>query len=86
MADNGDKNRCFNVGGASIKGIGSFHKTLNHDPNGEVNQSDFQTFLNQTVTGAPDFEVVPAAPGATKFINPLSGMALDRLVDDPSNN
>lgn len=97
MANNGDKNRKFDVktpgGTKKVFGIGSFHKTLPHDPlSGEVDQNAFKVFLKATSKRGPadpGFKTVPKGPQRTGdvdpfFVNPQAGLESDRLIADPS--
>jgi len=55
--------------------IGNFHKTLPHDPIGEVNQAAYNALLDALQTGnIEDFENVPRG-GTAGYLNPLGGLA-----------
>lgn len=80
---NGDAIRDFPLGdGSTVVGLGSFHKTLRHNEFGEVVKEDFDALmLAQT---SHDFSAVPPPPGTVaSLVNPLAGLATDRLTDAP---
>ena len=55
--------------------IGSFSKTLPHDPNGEVDPAAFDALVNAMSTANPaDFEAIPLG-GLAKLANPQAGFA-----------
>lgn len=63
--------------------IGSFSKGLPHDADGEVDGVAYQALLDAVASGDPsDFELVPLA-GASKLVNPQSGLAFDTEGADP---
>lgn len=92
MANNGDTKREFIVGGEKIVGVGSFHKTLPHNEYGEVDSSEFDTFVKAT-EGTAEFASVskgsiqqnhPILGEKTAlFVNPQAGLAHDRLTRHP---
>ena len=56
--------------------IGNFHKTLPHNPLGEVNPAAYQTLLAALATGnVLDFEAVPAGVPGARILNPVGGLA-----------
>lgn len=81
MPNNGDKNRDFKVGNLTLRGLGSFHKTLPHNEYGEVNSDAYEKLLAAT-EGRADFADVPD-PNAARLANPQAGLAHDRLTQHP---
>ena len=56
--------------------IGSFHKTLPHDANGEVDPAAFDAVLAAAATGQfADWEAIPGGPN--RLLNPLGGLAFN---------
>lgn len=85
MSSNGDTKRHFNVGGRLVRGLGSFHKTLPHNANGEVDQAAFELLVDATEGDGSGFTLVPEGLGAAfQFTNPQAGMAADRLTHHPA--
>lgn len=89
MPSNGDTDHIFKVGPDKVLGIGSFHKTLRHDPLGEVDQKDFKQLVKATRNHAkfgsvPPGPFQPPAERTAPFVNPQAGLAKDRLTNPPS--
>lgn len=88
MENNGDTERKFNVGNEKIRGLGSFHKSLPHDPKyGEVIEDAFKKLVSAT-EGSAKFSAVPkgqtpADEKTAPLINPQAGLAKDRLTKFP---
>ncbi len=91
MPSNGDTQRKFLVGTDEVLGLGSFHKTLPHNANGEVDPAAFQRLVGATL-GTAQFSSVPKGPVNTPVIpgevtaqlaNPQAGLANDRLTAPP---
>lgn len=81
---NGDTALVINVGGSSVDGIGSFHKTLPHDEFGEVNETAFMALVSACASGT-GFDTVPTGgAGAAQFVNPQAGFAREGLGPDPT--
>ena len=59
MPNNGDTKKLFKVGALKIRGLGSFHKTLNHNPYGEVVDADFQKLIDAAEGDGTGFKNVP---------------------------
>lgn len=86
MPSNGDTDRVFNVGGRSVRGIGSFHKTLPHDAFGEVDQAAFLHLIAAIEGDGSGFKLIPEGRGAaTQFTNPQAGLAADQLTHHPAS-
>lgn len=84
MTGNGDTRHEFKVGGTKVCGLGSFHKTLQHDRFGEVNSTQFMQLVDATEGLAP-FSTVPRYSDDTaRLTNPQAGLAADRLTNHPS--
>lgn len=87
---NGDRDRTWTIGEETIHGIGSFHKTLEHNNYGEVVATNFDV-LKQAADGKAPFSMVPpgterhAGDGTFKLTNPQGGLANDRLVHHPTS-
>ncbi|MEZ6141568.1 MAG: hypothetical protein R3B84_13430 [Zavarzinella sp.] len=85
MLNNGDTKREYKVAGKSVRGLGSFHKTLKHNEFGEVDSGQFEKLVDAT-EGAAAFKDVPSfASGAAKLTNPQCGLASDRLTQHPAH-
>lgn len=93
MASNGDTDRIWKLNGEKkpVVGLGSFHKTLNHNEFGEVKSGDFKSLVDAT-RGDGDFKSVPMGKKvknqkkpAAKLVNPRAGLAHDRLVRHPAS-
>lgn len=73
--------------------IGNFHKTLDHNEFGEVNEKDYAIFertcLALDAGAETDFTLVPSGTypkvSAAKFTNPLAGAATESLGPDPKS-
>ena len=90
MSSNGDTKRTFTVNDQTLKGIGSFHKTLPHNEYGEVDQAAFDALVAATDGDGHGFAAVPKGtrPEVTataKFTNPQGGLAADRLTAHPAS-
>ena len=86
MSNNGDTKREFTVGTETIKGLGSFHKTLPHNHFGEVVPSAFDALVAATEGNGSGFAAVPpGTPNAAKFVNPQAGLAHDQLTHHPAS-
>lgn len=85
MANNGDTNKEFKVGKDTVRGLGSFHKTLPHDQFGEVDCSAFEKLVDACAGDGSGFAGVPKGTGdAAAFTNPQGGLAADRLTHQPA--
>jgi hypothetical protein len=85
MSSNGDSYREFKVGGDSVRGLGSFHKTLGHNRFGEVDQVHFEKLINAT-EGDTSFSLVPQAnDDSARLVNPQAGLAHDKLTRHPAS-
>ncbi len=89
QVDNGDRDRTFDIGGGTTAvGIGSFHKSLPHNPYGEVLEPAFKalkTAADDRPTGDP-FRAVPPMPrDSAPLTNPTAGLVADRLIDNPDH-
>jgi hypothetical protein len=78
---NGDKNDA----GTAPAYIGCFHKSLPHNEYGEIQTAaDFKKLRdagNNRATAAAEYEQVPKAePAADRFVSPVAGLGLDRLL------
>lgn len=61
--------------------IGSYHKTLPHDANGEVIPSAYDALLAATASGEfADWEAVPGGPN--RLLNPVGGLAFNMSGPD----
>ncbi len=85
MASNGDTERQFRVGKETICGLGSFHKTLDHNEFGEVDAEQFQTLVSATIGDTPFSAVGRFDDGTARLTNPQAGLAKDRLTNEPFN-
>ena len=89
QVDNGDRDRTFDVGGgATAVGIGSFHKSLPHNPYGEVLEPAFKalkTAVDDRPTGEPFRSVPPTPRDSAPLTNPTAGLVADRLIDNPDH-
>lgn len=98
-SSNGDTNKIWEIDGESVRGVGSFHKTLPHNKFGEVDSDAFLTLVSATRGDGSEFAQVPRGaprpitigpnegkPGyAAALTNPQAGLALDRLTHPPTN-
>jgi hypothetical protein len=85
MSNNGDTHREFRVGKQLVRGLGSFHKTLPHDHNGEVCKEAFEKLVAATEGDGTGFAGVPKGTGdAAALTNPQGGLAADRLTHHPA--
>lgn len=85
MKNNGDSDRVFLVGGNSVRGLGSFHKTLPHNEYGEVDPAALNQLLAAARSRGEPYEPVPkGTPDAARFTNPQAGFAQDRLTPHPT--
>jgi len=93
MPSNGDTDRIWKIKGDKepVVGLGSFHKTLNHNKFGEVESVDFKCLVDAT-RGDGDFQSVPKGRKVTNhkedaapLVNPRAGLAHDRLVRHPAS-
>ena len=85
MPSNGDTRKVFNVGGANVRGLGSFHKSLPHNQFGEVDTAAFEALVSACAGNGSGFGTVP--PGASDsapLINPQAGLASDALTQHPA--
>lgn len=97
---NGDTNRIWQVGAETVRGIGSFHKSLPHNKFGEVDPVAFAAFVAATRGDGTGFSQVaqgaartitnpvPRKGGielAAAFTNPQAGLAADRLTAAPDH-
>lgn len=86
--DNGDRDFDFPVAGKTVKGLGSFHKTLPHNEYGEVEPAAFKALTGACQGPPPTFKNVPPVPPppiiVASFVNPQGGLSKDRLTDPPS--
>ena len=100
--NNGDTNRIWQVKQTpgtdhdvfSVRGVGSFHKTLPHNEFGEVDPSAFAALVAATRGDGSGFAQVPTGPSrlvagkapypAASFTNPQGGLATDQLVHPPT--
>jgi hypothetical protein len=88
--NNGDTHKLFNVGTQTIRGVGSFHKTLPHNDFGEVDSAAFDKLVAATAGDGSGFATVPKGVldtdpiNAAALTNPQAGLAHDRLVSHPS--
>ena len=85
MPSNGDTLKVFNVGGANVRGLGSFHKSLPHNPFGEVDTAAFEALVSACAGNGSGFAAVP--PGASDsapLTNPQAGLATDALIQHPA--
>ena len=86
MPNNGDTKKLFKVGALKIRGLGSFHKTLNHNQYGEVVDADFQKLIDATEGDGTGFKNVPkGTPTAAPLVNPQAGLAADQLTHHPAS-
>lgn len=97
MSTNGDTNRIWKIDGESVRGVGSFHKTLPHNAYGEVDPAAFAALAAATHGDGSGFAQVPQGQArlltegpdkgklrfAAPFANPQAGLALDRLTHPP---
>jgi hypothetical protein len=84
MANNGDTKRKFKVGEEEIVGVGSFHKTLEHNQYGEVTSAALDTLVNATEGTAEFASVAKGSDEETApLVNPQAGLAHDRLTRHP---
>lgn len=88
MPSNGDTKREFTVNGSTVRGLGSFHKTLPHDHHGEVNEDAFKKLVAATEGDGSGFACVPKGDckgrETAPFANPQAGLADDRLTRHPA--
>lgn len=92
MGSNGDTKRVWKINGDTVKGVGSFHKSLPHtNPYGEVDVDAFDSLVAATEGDGSGFADVPAAPEmrakkpAAKLTNPQAGLAKDQLTHEPKD-
>lgn len=94
---NGDTNKIWEIDGANVVGIGSFHKTLPHNKFGEVDRVAFESLAEATRGDGTGFAEVPR--GASRLVtdgpdkgkklpaapltNPQAGLATDQLTHPP---
>jgi hypothetical protein len=87
--DNGDKHLKIKIGDDTVVGIGNFHKTLPHNPFGEVDGAAFDQLLEATLSmDGGKFQGLPIPQHEVRvapFANPRCGLADDRLVPDPAS-
>lgn len=86
MSSNGDTYREFKVGREIIRGIGSFHKTLNHNSFGEVDPVQFEELVSATEGNTPFSLVPPASDDSARLVNPQAGLASDKLTRHPASH
>ena len=85
MAANGDTYREFKVGSDTVRGLGSFHKTLPHDEFGEVLQKEFCDLVKATEGDGSGFAAVAkASANSAPLTNPQAGLAADQLTHHPA--
>lgn len=86
--DNGDRRSNFEVGAGTVVGLGSFHKTLPCNGEGEVDPVAFKA-LTDACDGTGEFKDVPPIADpcmpleAASLVNPQAGKAKDRLTGNP---
>ena len=86
VLNNGDTKREFKVGAATVRGLGSFHKSLPHNAWGEVEPAAFDALVAATEGDGAGFALVPpGTPDAAPFTNPQAGLATDRLTQYPGS-
>ncbi len=92
MASNGDTKRVWTIDGTTVKGLGSFHKTLPHpNPYGEVDVDAFDCLVAATEGDGSGFAGVPKGPQRDskhptfQLINPQAGLAADELTHHPAS-
>lgn len=85
MPNNGDKIRDFKVGKLTIRGLGSFHKTLPHNDYGEVDAAAYEKLIEATEGRAAFTDVPRLNDGVAPLANPQGGLAHDRLTHHPAN-
>src|SRR6476661_3540047 len=89
MPSNGDTKKKFKVAGENLRGLGSFHKSLRHHPNGEVFEEDFKKLVAATEGKAAFANVPEGIPASGEKIAPLidpqAGLAKDRLTKPPKS-
>jgi hypothetical protein len=75
---NGEESDYRNAAG-ELSYIGNFHKGLQHNALGELDQpSDYRALRRALDSGDPaDFEAIPLAPNSRPLVNPQAGLALD---------
>jgi len=69
---NGDTNRIWKIGADSVRGLGSFHKTLPHNNFGEVEPEAFAALISATRGDGTEFAQVPGGPPRTVSGSPSS--------------
>lgn len=86
MANNGDTLKEFQVGSESVRGLGSFHKTLPHNEYGEVCRDSFEKLVSATAGRGDGFSAVPKGTNdAAELTNPQAGLAADQLTHHPAS-
>lgn len=91
MPNNGDTDLRVQIGTEEVVGIGSFHKTLHHNPYGEVIEHDFKLLVkakkdntNPPFGAVPKGDFQPPATDTAPLTNPRAGLAKDQLTQKPS--
>lgn len=85
MPNNGDTEKEFLVNGDIVRGIGSFHKTLPHNPYGEACSDAFKQLVDACNGDGSGFASVPEGlEDAAKLTNPQAGLAADHLTHHPA--
>ncbi|MGE3646019.1 MAG: vanadium-dependent haloperoxidase [Beijerinckiaceae bacterium] len=95
MSSNGDTQAFWQIGADTVRGVGSFHKTLPHNEYGEVDQAAFAALVEATHGDGRGFSQVPKGKVRAKkdgvyiptaeFTNPQAGLASDQLLHHPSS-
>jgi hypothetical protein len=86
VAGNDDTQRLFKVGNDTVRGLGSFHKTLPHDHLGEVETKAFEELVKACSGDGRGFAAVPLGTGnAAPLTNPQGGLAADQLTHHPAS-
>ena len=86
MPNNGDTKRKFKVGTDTVRGLGSYHKTLPHNQYGEVDPTAFDKLVSAAQGDGTAFAQVPkGSTAAAPLANPQGGLANDRLTHHPAS-